>query len=355
MTERWKQVIRAKEVLLDPFTQADLDAVTLDPEFLPAHARGPALPTVTPLLAALADHRGPRRQQDDGGQGPGGQQGGSGSEPGLPASPAQAALAPSGTGGDALAAAAERLERLGYLRPGMPAPADGPNPIPDELAGWSVSPAGQRAAPTGRRPVAILGDLGIITRMRSQPYWVAQASASAEPTRPDPLAARWHPVARIYTAYRPQAALVEWPAGPDGRIPPFTLLWEEFAFAAVMGWCGVQPADLLSSGQGRTVAERRADARRQLPEVPTAELAGRFTSVAQLRVAHPISQQVQLRRLIVASGEGGRWLLEGDRAQRACPVTIDQIGERLEAVLEPSGKAASPPGEAAPPPGEDKR
>lgn len=345
MIERWKQVIRAREVLLDPFTQADLDAVTLDPEFLPARARGPALPTVTPLLAALADHRGADGQQDDGGQGAGGQQGGSGSEPGLPATPDQAALAPSAAGGDALAAAAGRLERLGYLRPGMPAPADGPNPIPDELAGWSVSPAAELAAPAGRRPVAILGDLGIITRMRSQPYWVAQASASAEPTRPDPLAARWRPVARMYTAYRPQAALIEWPAGPDGRLPPFTLLWEEFAFAAVIGWCGVEPADLLSSGQGRTVAERRADARRQLPEVPTAELSGRFAGVAQLRVAHPISQQVQVRRLIVASGDGGRWVLEGERAQRACPVTIDQIGERLEAVLEPSGKAAPPPAE----------
>ena len=41
---------------------------------------------------------------------------------------------------------------------------------------------------------------------------------------------------------------------------------------------------------------------------------------------------------------GERWVLEGERAELAVPVTVDQVGERLEALLEPSGKAADQPG-----------
>jgi hypothetical protein len=37
-------------------------------------------------------------------------------------------------------------------------------------------------------------------------------------------------------------------------------------------------------------------------------------------------------------------VLDGEHAQHAVPVTVDQVGERLEAVLEPSGQAADQPG-----------
>jgi hypothetical protein len=52
MRARWKQVRRAGEVGLHPFTAAELGAVTLDTEAVPEAERGPFLQVVTPLLAA---------------------------------------------------------------------------------------------------------------------------------------------------------------------------------------------------------------------------------------------------------------------------------------------------------------
>jgi hypothetical protein len=315
MTERWREVVRVKQVGLDAFTQDELEAVTLDPGFLPALALGPALPAAAPLLAALA------AQQEGPGERP--------VPASFPPSPA--------TGPDAVAAAA-RLEQRGYLRPGVAAPASGP--VPDELAGWSADPAGLAAA----RPVAITGDLGIVMRMRALPYWVAEVSAAPGPARPDPAAGGWPRTARLYAAYRPQAALLESLDGP----PSFTLLWQEFAVATVMDWLGVGPAELMAAGQGRSVAQRHADAARTRPAVATAEVAGRFARVAQVRVAHPPLQEagpIMLRRLIVATGTSPeRWVLEGEHAEQAVSVTVDQVGERVEALLEPSGKAADQPG-----------
>lgn len=222
MTERWRETVRVRQVRLDAFTPDELGAVTLDPRFLPGEARGPALPAAAPLLAAVA------AQQEGPGDRP--------VPPLFPPLPAEGAAA---------AAAAAALERRGYLRPGVPAPAAGP--VPDELAGWSADPAGL----AGPRAVAIAGDLGIVMRMRALPYWMA-------------------------------------------------------------------------------------------------EVAGRFARVAQVRVAHPPIQEagpIMLRRLIVATGTGAeRWVLDGERGEHAVPVTVDQVGERLEAVLEPSGQAADQPG-----------
>ena len=50
MLDRYRQVYQAGEVPLHPFTPAELDAVTLDAEALPAGERGPFLQAVTPPL-----------------------------------------------------------------------------------------------------------------------------------------------------------------------------------------------------------------------------------------------------------------------------------------------------------------
>ena len=116
MLERWAQAHDAGRVLLDSFTQPELDCVTLDPEYLPATARGAALQTVTPLLAELEARRsGPGGPGSSGRGGPGGTAG---------PSPGPDGIAELVAGGDsALAEAAGRLEQLGYLRQGTPAPA----------------------------------------------------------------------------------------------------------------------------------------------------------------------------------------------------------------------------------------
>jgi hypothetical protein len=332
MIERLRQVARDREVVLDPFTQAELDAVTIDPGWLPYSARGPAPQEVAPLLAALEADR-------SGSGGPGG-----------PSPAAQPAHAPEG---DALAAAAARLEHLGYIRPGEPAQSD--DPFPSELAGWSADPAGG-----GVRRVAIRGDLGLITRVRSQPYCVAEGSASAEPALAGQPAARWQLVARLYGAWTPAVGLLERPAGADGRLPPLTLVTPEYAYLIPMGWVGVDPQEFAGAGQGRSEAERRAAAATWSPAVPTGDVAGEFTSVGRVSVAHPDGEQVLVRRLIVASGGGRRWMLESDRAdrggrayrsgaadrddradgaERCVQVSVDQIGERLEAMFSAPGQA----------------
>lgn len=312
MVERFAQAYRAGQVVLDPFTQAELDCVTLDPQAVLADARGSALQAVTPLLAQLAAERD------------------SASDAGVsPADPAAAAAAAAGRAGadGALAAAAARLERLGYIRLGVPAPPD--LPVPDEFAGWSRGPAGEP------RPVAIAGDLGIITRMRSQPYLVAEVSASPQPTQRDPAATRWRLVGRMYAAYRPQAGLVERPAGHGGRLLPYVLLWEGSVLLALASWCGVD----LEKFQDRRPGE---DSGLQLPDAPTAELAGRFASLAQLRVAHSYGQRVMLSTLLVASGEGGHWLLEGERGERAVHIPVVELGNRVAALLRAPAEQADP-------------
>ena len=113
-------------------------------------------------------------------------------------------------GGDqALADAAASLEQRGYIRPGSPEPAR--EPVPPELAGWSANPAGQ---PAGVRRVAISGDLGIITRMRSQPYWVAEVSTAADPRRPDFVTGQW----ALAGGCTPRTARwARWPSGCRAR------------------------------------------------------------------------------------------------------------------------------------------
>src|SRR5690348_17833588 len=118
MRARWKQVRRAGVVGLYPFTGAELGAVTLDAEAVPEAERGPFLQAVTRLLTApgTAGAPGPSAAGPD--------------SPGrtLP----DWAVPPDDITAAATAAAVIRLEYLGFLRPGRPAPAA--RAVPAELA-----------------------------------------------------------------------------------------------------------------------------------------------------------------------------------------------------------------------------
>jgi hypothetical protein len=300
LSQRWRQVYDAGELVLEHFTQAELDCVAIDPRSLPARERGPALQSVSPLLARL----GTAASGLAAATGPG------------PREPA------AGTGQDAeiLAAAAAGLEKRGFIRPGPP--DSGTGTLADELGGVAADPA----SPGGVRSVTILGDLAIVTRMRSQPCWVAEALSSPEPTRPDPAAARWRLVGRMYAAYRPSAVLLETAAWPGG-LAPFTALWQPNAARLVGRWCGVDPADTADP-------RRRADLPPGGP-VPSAQAAPGFASVHFLRVVHPLGEQVAIRSLITAAAPGRHWLLEGDQAERAVPVSIDQLAPRIDELVTP--------------------
>ena len=295
LSQRWRQVYDAGEIVLEHFSPAELDCVALDPRSLPERERGPALQSVSPLLARLAARSG----DQDGGQD----------------------AAPPDTGQTAaiLASAVAALEKRGFIRPGPPGMSTGT--LTDELGGVAVDPA----SPGGVRPVTLIGDLALIARMRSQPCWVAEAVSSPEPTRPDPAAAPWQLAGRMYAAYRPSAVLVEALPRSDGSLPPFAALWQPGAARLVGRWCGVDPAETADP-------ERRA----YLPPggpVPSAEVAASFTSVHFLRVVHPVGQQVAIRSLITAASPGGHWLLEGAQAERAVPVSIDQLAPRIDELV----------------------
>ena len=311
MLERFAQAYRAGEVRLDSFSPAELDSVALDPDAVLPEARGPALQAAGRLLSELQS----------------GQNGLTG------ASAAPGRTPPGLSAGDpaaaALAQAAAALESRGYLRPGTPDPPQ--DNVPPEFAGWSADPDGP-----GLRRVALSGDLGVITRMRAQPYWVIEASGSAEPANPDPVAAPWRLTGRMYAAYRPQAALTEVPGGRDGA-PGFAVLWQQRAVLALVTWCGIE-LDELRDTEHCAFAE-------PLPDVRTADVAGSFATVSRLRIAHPLGSQVLVRTLVSASAGGRHWLLQGERAELASLVSVNQLGERIDALIQPPGGPDTPAGQ----------
>jgi hypothetical protein len=318
MLDRYRQVYQAGEVPLHPFTPAELDAVTLDAEALPAGERGPFLQAVTPPLT-----------------GPGAPAGGTGESWG----PAAAQTGPEmeGSAAAARAGAVARLERDGFLRPGPPTPATGP--APDELAGWAAGPDGDPAA---RRQVTLTGDLAIITRILAQPDWVAEATASPDPTRPGSVATGWPLLARMYSPYRPPVGLIEMPAGNGRRVSPYILVGPVRAVEVLVGWCGVD-LDAFTRQRPRGGAAGPSpftEPPAPVP-VPTAEQAGAFTTLVQLRVALAAGERAMLRTLVVATGETGHWLLEGEWWQQAVPVSVDQLGQRVAAMLK--GRGTGPP------------
>jgi hypothetical protein len=303
MRARWKQVRRAGVVGLHPFTGAELGAVTLDAEAVPKAERGPFLQVVTPLTAGVP-----------------------GAAPSGPVTPGPAlpewAVPPDDATVAASAAAVTRLEGLGFLRLGRPASAA--STAPAELAGWATG----SGEPGARQPVTLLGDLAIITRIRAQPVWVAEVTVSPAPARPGPPAAGWPVLARMYAPYRPRVGLVEQSRGTGGKLPPYVLVRNDRTVPVLAGWCG---ADMATAGDG-PAGDSGSEAGPLIP-MPTAEVSGAFAAVTQLRVAVAQGPRVQLRTLLVASGQGRHWLLEGERWQRAVPVSADGLSGRVAMLL----------------------
>ncbi len=200
LSHRWRQVYDAGELVLEHFTQAELDCVALDPRSLPDRERGTALQSVSPLLAKLA-------------AAPGGPAAGAGQSPQAPAAPA-APAADTGRDAEILAAAAAGLEKRGFIRPGPP--DRGTGTLADELSGVAADPM----SPGGVRPVTLAGDLALVTRMRSEPCWVAEALISPEPNRPDPAGAGWRLIGRMYAAPATAGRSAAWRPGTlrAGRI-----------------------------------------------------------------------------------------------------------------------------------------
>jgi hypothetical protein len=316
MLERWQQVYQTGEAALHPFTRAELDSVILDAEALPAAERGPFLQAMTPLTGQEAE-RGA-------------------AVPGRDPALSRAGAPPEGLAAAARAQAAASLERQGFLRPGPPATPPAEGPACEELAGWAAGPAGDLAA---RRQVALVGDLAIITRIRSQPVWVAEATVSPEPGQPDSPAIEWRLLARMYSPFRPPVGLIEMPAGTDGGTAPFVLVRDDRAVHTLVSWCG---ADVAAAQKRPDRAAAAQPSRHDGPSgpVPTAEQAAAFASLVQLRVAVADQDQVLVRNLVVATGAVGHWLLEGEWWQRAVPVSADDLGRRVAGLLKLPGGVA---------------
>jgi hypothetical protein len=375
--ERWRQVFEAGEAMLHPFSQAELDAVALEPE--PEHPAGglPYLLRLSPLLvqavtlAAMSSDPLPSGNWD---LQPGPDltpQPGRGAVPtgNAPTGNASAGNAPAGNApaGDAsawtagmsqLADAVAGLEDSGFVRPGPPAPPQGQMPV--EFAGLAA--AGDGVPP---RRVALAGDLGLITYMTCRPLFVAEIYRAADPARPDLVSSGWQLVARGYTPYEMPGCLIERPA-PSGAQPPRVILREDRAAAAMLAWLGgdvtaylklraaraaAQPGDATVPGQAGTADLPGQAGTADLPGqlAPTATVAAGFSHLARLSLIVPEGQEVVLRALAVGTGAGGHWLLTGEQLELATPVTLGQLGDRLDDMLATASRA----GESEPPAGPD--
>jgi hypothetical protein len=342
--ERWRQVFEAGQVELHPFSQGELDAVTLEPES--AHPEGglPYLQRLSPLLvqavtlAAMASDPLPNGNWD--------------LQPGprldlQPGPGADATLQTAGMG--ELAGAVPGLEAAGFVRPAPPAPPEGQMPV--EFAGLA-------AAGDGRPPrrVALAGDLGLITYMMCRPLFVAEIYRAADPARPDPAPSGWQLVARGYTPYEMPGCLIErpptrtaQPAPPEAQ-PPLVILREDRAAAALLAWLGGDVSAYLKLRAARAAAQPGGatlpgePARTDLPGqvAPTVTVAAGFSQLARLSLIMPEGQEVVLRALAVGTGAGGHWLLTGEHLELATAVTLGQLGDRLDDML----ATASRPGAA---------
>jgi hypothetical protein len=132
----------------------------------------------------------------------------------------------------------------------------------------------------------------------------------------------------MYAPYRPRVGLVEQSPGTGGKLPPYVLVRHDRAVPVLAGWCG---ADMTTARDERA-ADGDAEAGPLIP-MPTAEVSGAFAAVTQLRVAVAQGPGVALRTLLVATGQGRHWLLDGERWQRAVPVSADGLSRQVAALL----------------------
>lgn len=340
--KRWEQLRDSGgEILLHAFSQAERDAVALDPDAVPDGDRANYLQELPGLLGGA---RGLR----DGGAGP----------------QAESVRAES-LDEDKLLAAVDRLEQMGFVRPGPPAAPIGRMPI--EFAGLAAAEGGQA------KPVALAGDLGLICRMRGQPLFIAEVYAAAQPARPDPAPEGWQLVARVYVPYDFPGTLIERPAGPRGGLPPHVLAIEPKMALSLMSWLGADAAAFQDAWDERRTA-RQAGGDEPADEawppplpVRTADVAPRFTRVAQLRITQPDGERVRIRFLVVAwaagssagqpaaSGDDGLYLLDGDLLESATPIPVLKLGDRVDDMLKTaSAVGAKPGGLGAEPPGQGR-
>jgi hypothetical protein len=324
---RYQQALDTGEVALHPFSQLELDAVTLEPESVPPGRARPYLQPVTPVLARFLE---------------------------LSAGPAAVPPpGPAGSGGAQLlvelGGVVVSLERHGFVHPGPPAPPVGRMQV--EFAGLAAAPDGQV------RRVALAGDLGIVTRMRGRVLFVAEVLSAADPASPDLAPDRWALAGRVYTPYEMPGCLVERPPGRDGGLPPLMLMQEGNAALALMDWLGADVPSFLSALQARAEGKPDRDApqptsvwpEEQPGEVATADIAPRLRRLRQLRLMQPQGDEVLVRSLVVGSGEAGYWLLDGDWLDRAVGVSVLQLGDRLDKMLRAaSGGPDGPAGPAGP-------
>jgi hypothetical protein len=122
----------------------------------------------------------------------------------------------------------------------------------------------------------------------------------------------------------PGPALPEWAVTPDDA----TAAASAAAVRILVGWCG---ADIAAAGDERA-ADGGSEAGPLIP-MPTAEVSGAFAAVTQLRVAVAQGPSVELRTLLVATGQGRHWLLDGERWQRAVPVSADGLSGQVAGLL----------------------
>ncbi len=285
--DRYRQVFDAMEVVLEPFTAAELACVTLDPEFpypLPNGDSAADGPVGWPAMAPEVEWIDPGAVSDSG-------------DP---------------------AASIATLERRGYLRPGVPAGQGGRIPI--ELAGLAAAPGhvGERLR------VAIAGDLGIVTRMRIQPAMLVEVCTAVGPVDRDWVATEWRQAASAYLTTVPPVVLVERPAAPGGRLSPMVLLGQERFLLALMTWCGADIEELRLA-QGQNLGKLH-------PLAPINDVAGEFANRTRIRVAAPCGQRAVVISLVLASCRGRHWILQGDSNERAAQVSIDQLSERIAAL-----------------------
>lgn len=131
----------------------------------------------------------------------------------------------------------------------------------------------------------------------------------------------------MYATDRPSAGVVEFPPGPRGSLRPCTLLWQERAVWALWTWSGIDLDEMRYESDPAAVEP--------VPNARTVDVAAEFSSIRCLRVAHPAGQCVAIRTLVAAAAGRKHWILDGEHGERAVRVSVNQLGERIQNLIQP--------------------